>query len=263
MTPSDDIGVADWIREVLHPFARDVGSVIPPGFDAYARIFHPATLQRRTLADAEVEMRWSEVAAASRRTVHPEMQFDSIAAAARGRQPARLLRVHPPRTGVLSPQQMEALVPLLARQTSTVDRCWFCLWDGYGYLHGGGAYYQFAFRRRWWQGISIRRREPPPRRRLPPPLPEMGQARPRVQLPHRDYLLFAGSVDQAHGWEHGPNLWWPDDRAWCVASEIDFPYTYVGGAADLIAEIVAHPSLEALPATLADGITADSDKVNS
>jgi hypothetical protein len=48
-----------------------------------------------------------------------------------------------------------------------------------------------------------------------------------------------------------------------VSSGIDFPYTYVGGSTKLIAEILAHPFLEALPATVDQGITADSDLVNS
>jgi hypothetical protein len=82
-------------------------------------------------------------------------------------------------------------------------------------------------------------------------------------MPGRDYLLFTGSVDQGEGWPDGPNLWWPDDRSWCVASEIDFPYTYVGGGQQLIDEILAHPALEALPAALDQAITADGDKINT
>ena len=35
-----------------------------------------------------------------------------------------------------------------------------------------------------------------------------------------------------------PNLWWPDDRAWCVASEIDLDYTLVGGPDELCVELV-------------------------
>jgi hypothetical protein len=60
----------------------------------------------------------------------------------------------------------------------------------------------------------------------------------------------------------GPNIWWPDDRAWCVASEIDLPYTYVGGEQGLIEEILTHPALEALPARLDHKMTADGDKIN-
>ena len=101
----------------------------------------------------------------------------------------------------------------------------------------------------------------PPPERLRPPQPKLSKS--RVHLPQRDYVLFAGSVTAADGWEDGPNLWWPDDHAWCVASEIDFPYTYVAGSEALIEEILANPLIEALPATLHDAITADGDKVNS
>lgn len=34
-----------------------------------------------------------------------------------------------------------------------------------------------------------------------------------------------------------PSLWWPDDRTWCVATEIDFRWTYVGGSQVCINEI--------------------------
>jgi hypothetical protein len=84
-----------------------------------------------------------------------------------------------------------------------------------------------------------------------------------VSLPNRDYLLFRGPLAKAEGWEDGPNIWWPDDHAWCVASEIDLPYTYVGGPQELIDAIIEHPAIEALPAKLTDGITHSSDIVNS
>ena len=87
--------------------------------------------------------------------------------------------------------------------------------------------------------------------------------RRRVKLPARYYLLLKGSVAEAQGWEDGPNLWWSDDRAWWVASEIDFPYTYVAGTSRLIDDVLHHPDLEALPATVADGITYSSDTINS
>lgn len=97
---------------------------------------------------------------------------------------------------------------ILARHTSTPTRCWFCLWDGYGYLTGAA-----------WETRSYRLEPgmPPPKgpftRRLPAPKLQPS----RVRLPARDYLLFTGTVDQGAGWSDGPNLWWPDDRAWCVA----------------------------------------------
>jgi hypothetical protein len=83
-----------------------------------------------------------------------------------------------------------------------------------------------------------------------------------VRLPGRDYILFRAPVAKAAGWEDGPNLWWPDDHAWCVASEIDFLYTYVGGSQELVDAIVRDPAIEALPARDTDGISYSSDTVN-
>jgi hypothetical protein len=247
MTPSDKVQAAGWIRERLHGFAQDVGSVVPPGFEAYARIFHPAW------ASHDVEVRWSEVAAASGRTVHNEMQFHRIAAPVPGRENAfGKVWSGEPRLGVLARGQAGALIPPLSGHTSTPDRVWFCLWEGYGYLTGASALIVSTF---WKEGEP--RTPPPP----PPPRPNLPKV--RVRLPSRDYVLFTGQVAQAEGWQDGPNLWWPDDRAWCVASEIDFPYTYVGGSTELIEVILSNPEIEALPATIHDGITADSDIVNS
>jgi hypothetical protein len=242
MTPSDEIEAADWIGPRLHPFAQDVGSVVPNGFEAYARIFHPAS---RLVGTEQVEMRWSDVAEWSGRTVHPEMQFHTIAVPVPGRETRLQAWSGEPRLGVLSDAQCRALVGLLARHTSTPDTCWFCVWDGYGGLH------RTEFRARWWR-LKLRFQNHAPIR------PE-GK---RVRLPGREYLLFTGPLALAAGHMDGPNLWWPDDRSWCVASEIDFPYTYVGGSKKLIDEILADPSLEALPAALDHGITAFSDTVN-
>ena len=120
------------------------------------------------------------------------------------------------------------LADVLRRHTTTPDRCWLCLWDGYGDLTGAIATYTFV----WSRDTPEHLRRPQP----PPPKPKLRSS--RVRLPHRDYLLFAGSVEQGDGWERGPNLWWPDDRAWCVASEIDLDYTLVGGSDELCGELV-------------------------
>jgi len=61
---------------------------------------------------------------------------------------------------------------------------------------------------------------------------------------------------------HGPSLWWPDDRAWCVASEIDLDSIYIGGSADCIVRLLAHPGLGAFPAALEDDVSAASDTLN-
>jgi hypothetical protein len=58
------------------------------------------------------------------------------------------------------------------------------------------------------------------------------------------------------------NLWWPDDHAWIVATEVDLNSTYVGGSSACVADLLDNPGLEVLSATAMDGITAYSDGVN-
>jgi hypothetical protein len=38
----DDVSSARWVVDLIHPLGQDVGSLVPEGFEAYARIFHPA-----------------------------------------------------------------------------------------------------------------------------------------------------------------------------------------------------------------------------
>jgi len=171
---SDETEAADWIGPRLHPFARDVGSVVPTGFAAYARL---PTARR------------------------------------------------------------DGLIELLTKHTSTPGLCWLCLWEGYGYFHAGGIV----------ELRSYHLGSPPLRPPPPPPPPKLSAH--RVRLPARDYILFTGSAEQAAGWQDGPNLWWPDDRAWCVASEIDLDETFVGGSRELIDEVLEQGALEATATT--------------
>lgn len=74
---------------------------------------------------------------------------------------------------------------------------------------------------------------------------------PKVHIPGRDFILFRGPISAltnfGHSpwpdtfWFQGPNLWWPEDGAWYVASEIDFAWTYVGGPTPQIRRILDHP----------------------
>jgi hypothetical protein len=63
--------------------------------------------------------------------------------------------------------------------------------------------------------------------------------------------------------DQSPNLWWPEDRAWFVATEIDFDSTFVGGDDPLIAVLVTDRRLEALPIALSARADAAADRVNS
>src|SRR3954463_11398278 len=104
-----------WFADRLHPFARDVGSIVPDGFSAYARVFHPAY----RAFDAPV--RWREIAEANGRRIHSEMQFGSIAGSWRDPSPRPDLWMSPPRTGTLPLPLASALVDALRRHTTTPD----------------------------------------------------------------------------------------------------------------------------------------------
>jgi hypothetical protein len=89
----------------------------------------------------------------------------------------------------------ERLVAILRAFTGTADRCFLALWEGFG-------------------------------------VPELRASanRPRLTLPHRAYFLFPGPIDAVTRlsfgtFRHPPNLWWPEDRAWCAATEIDLRET--------------------------------------
>jgi hypothetical protein len=235
VTPSGQIEVADWITSVIHPFSCDVGSLVPEGFAAYARIFH-----RSASGDT-----WAEVAKAHGKVAHPLMQFDAIS----GSTLVDWDYKDSPRDGRIDRVQMPALIDVLRRYTASPTDCWFCLWEGFGYVVGGTAVAHLTKSGSPTAG--------PVQRASAFRLSE------RVELPGRKYLLFRGSIESALDWWDGPNLWWPEDHAWCVATEIDLPYSYIGGSRALIDALLSTRDIEAADASFSDKITADSDTVNA
>ena len=73
---SEDVSEGKWVEEGLSDsHLSTVRSLLPNGFPAYARVFHPAYLDN----DEEQPVRWSTVASWTGRTVHPQMQFQRVA----------------------------------------------------------------------------------------------------------------------------------------------------------------------------------------
>jgi hypothetical protein len=86
-------------------------------------------------------------------------------------------------------------------------------------------------------------------------------------LPQRNYWLYGGTVaEAAHSFDRFPdrqaNLWWPADRAWLVASEIDFDSTVVAGSRALIDAVLAS-ALEALEVTVDTDLSSLGDTLNA
>jgi hypothetical protein len=89
-----------------------------------------------------------------------------------------------------------------------------------------------------------------------------------VELPRRTYLLLEGPLDAAGELRvapttpQSPSLFWPDDRAWCVATDVDLDSTYLGGSAALVADLLADERLEVFGVDVTDPVRATSDDVN-
>jgi hypothetical protein len=249
LSPCGDVGSADWVVAGVGPFGSGVGGLVPHGFEAYARILHPAYAADRS------PVTWARVAAWSGGVVHPRVQFQALAGPVPRAGAARPW-VEEPDPGSLPPVLLAALCDILARHTMSAGRCWFCVWDGYGPAPEGSTVTFTADVGDAWEPDV-----------LPPEFPPEIAEGPRVELPERTYLLLEGPLDAAGElamslFPQSPNLFWPDDRAWCVATETDLDSTYLGGTAALIAEILADERLEAVPVDVTDPVWADSDEVN-
>ncbi|MCP2341408.1 hypothetical protein [Actinomadura rupiterrae] len=252
LTVCGAVGAADWVVAGVGPFGSGVGGLVPHGFEAYARILHPAYAADRS------PVTWAQVAAWSGGVVHPRVQFQALAGPVPREGAAGRPWVEEPDPGTLAPPLLAALCDILVRHTTAAGRCWFCVADGHEPADTESS-------------ATFTAEEPEP---LAPEMaeepealaPEMAEG-PRVELPERTYLLLEGPLDAAGDLAtpllpQSPNLFWPDDRAWCVTTETDLDSTYLGGTAALIAEIMADERLEAVPVQVTDPVWADSDEIN-
>jgi hypothetical protein len=262
--PSSRLVEAEWLASRLATFGSGVASVVPGGFPAYSRILHPARGRN------DEKIRWADVAVKSGSTMHRLVQFHAIT---KPPVSASEVAVAPPEPGNLPPDLLRVLCAVLDKRTSTPDSCWFCLWDGYGWLHDSGV---STMESRLTGTFA-----PPPATLagathsacLSPVLRAAVSNAPRVSLPYRDYLLFEGPLEAATelGWmmpgggfvPQSPNLFWPHDHAWCVASEIDLFCTLVAGSIALAEDLLADPYLEVWRVFATDPVSADSDQKNT
>ncbi|MFI7543339.1 hypothetical protein [Actinoplanes sp. NPDC049599] len=117
--------------------------------------------------------------------------------------------------------QLPRLFTILAAHTTTADRCYVCVWDGWG--------------------------------------PDARPA-PKVVIPHREYWLFQGPLTglgtagsaRAGLEDEQPAFVWPADHAWCFAHDVDPHWAGIGGPAQLIDRLITDPELDAVRADPAE-----------
>lgn len=246
---------ADWVTKALADglLGQCVSGIVPSAFEAYVAVRHPAwrcVCTEENLADlcsghgCGRPIRWSEVAQSDvpvvygyalytkgRKTLMRDTQYRRlqngywVLEELPRRDLIPVLRpgdawISGPSEGSLEPDLARILQSVLACETADAVPCWFGIWEGFGWLT------------------------------------EAQRAAPLIEAPGRRWHLFRAPLDHLErpfwdGFEHQPaNLAWPDDRSWCLATEIDAEVTYVGGSRSLIAAVLEEPGLEAVPARL-------------
>jgi hypothetical protein len=200
-----------WLQQSLTTFAESVASFLPGHLEAYARIHHPFDAPGATAGRGALWRAWLFDA-----TIPSHDPAAAVAFALSGIDGSQA------EVGRLPRPLIGPLVEHLRQATATPDRCFFAVWEGHGDL----------------TPVALRA--------------------PRLVLPQRSYHVFAGPIEAAHtsfsadGLSHlAANLWWPADQAWCVATEIDFAWTYVGGPRSVIEALLAEQRFEAVATTAA------------
>lgn len=166
-----DLEVARWVQEALHDLDGTVASVVPPVFDAYVRILHPATLETPTLlADGAVETdAWGNVrydARAITWAAAAELIGDRVGE----HEPFTAWQARfgddsidlPDGRRVIGAHGLDIPLPLLATLTELLcesqgdAEVLAAVWEGSGLdPHGSSAFMAFPEGTSWW----VRRRE--------------------------------------------------------------------------------------------------------
>ena len=291
--PVQNAEPARWLVERLTMFGADVLSIVPSGFEAYARVFHPASRVTYTsdggarfFSDISEPLRWSEVAALTGRRAHRAMQWPSIQGANPSLHDYTTLRagdayVAGPEEGSLPVEVAQALWPVLEPFTATRDRCFFAVWEGFGGLpiliHEAPAFETPDRRYHLFEAPVSHLPETFYSNELPvgpgggtdmfvafdlepgEPHPPEAELEAMVAKARDDYNEATKDLPPQH---QSANLFWPEDRAWCAHTEIDFNTTYIAGTQRLVDALLACEELEVYQVEQTDGVAYDGDTLN-
>ncbi|ALE06209.1 hypothetical protein AL755_13275 [Arthrobacter sp. ERGS1:01] len=282
----------EWLRSLLDTKWHDMHTVVPRGFLAYARIFHPVERDRpkdtgtwhghaRTdVYPLECEkVSWAAVAQAFGTHMHPLAQFHRVLGTESNGQEildAAGWRYSAPRTGNLAPETLAAAAVHLGKHTSTPDQGVSAVWEGWGGLTSSAGYAELAVSS---DGVHLENKVAAATLGSGP---GSGLLQAEVvngetlDLPGRAYYLFNAApqfyIDSdwvnhvpwhhSPGWPQSPNILWPTDGQWVLVTEIDFDSTVIAGSPELISALVQDPTIEALPLQEGADLTWDADIPN-
>lgn len=293
---SSPMAAGGWLNErldddwTMHHF-------VPHGFEAYARVFHPAFVREHTDA-VESASTWAEAATAFGTTLHAQASWQHLVRTPtdedwRTRIAADGREFTSPNEGYMSPELLAAIAALLVEHTSTPDAGFVAVWEGWGGLlggHGGNGRGFIEFTGEpppepmWWSSLRANFENPFRKPQWQPGIlsDEISKG-PRLELLDRDHVLFSAApavfsdpawiLDapwrdreaETHGFEPAaqhPSILWPADRAWVMVSEIDYDSTIVAGSDELIHAICTDPAIEALAIREGSSLHWDTDEVS-
>ena len=266
-----------WLRPLLDVSGREMHLVVPRGFPAYARVFHPARRDRPSGRDSGPAT-WTEVARVFGKTMHPLAQYQRLIGPEVGQRHEVVdssgWRYSEPEQGNLAAHILGPVATILCRNTTTPDAGVAAVWEGCGGFTSSAGYKPLtAFPGQHPPTVGKRKAA---RRSGSGLLPARVMKRSRLALPGRDHILFAAAPriftdaewvqdapwNSAPQWPQSPSLLWPEDRAWVMVTEIDFDSTIIAGSPDLVAELIAEPRIEALQIREGACLTEDADDEN-
>lgn len=213
LRPEPDGAHAEWWLRQLMPWGVEgvpVGSLVPSSFPAVCQVLHPWLVAPEGRAASWQEIAQEHGCSSVRELDGTRTNFVIPLANEIGGSPTE---------GELGDETAATLVDVLSQATSTADDVFVAIWEGWGDI--------------------------PPQR-----FPKAA----RIPTPKRGHFLLRGplrgvlqSVAASRTRRPAAGLWWPADRAWFVATEIDFEWTFVAGDQDLIDALVADERLEVAP----------------
>jgi len=210
---------AIWLREKISGFASAVISIVPSGYEAYCRLLHPAYFDE---SGNLLSVGWQRLFSDAGICIDKTSQWESIISTL-GEHAS--LHCNPPLEGSLEEDYYKAMIEVLKSHTNTPEKIWFGIWVGY-------------------ESVC-----------------EVYKLTPTFSLLGRDYYLLSGNLTQSQrSLCRGPfyqsaNIFWPDDRAWCVGSDVDLKSSYISASESAVHELMIQFAGEAFRVDPHDSIT--------